>query len=76
MPLQRHEIALRRAEDRIGATLLGEVDGEEADLWLRPRIHARSQGGGEELDAEADAPVGLAPTNGFADDALLVGQPR
>ena len=66
----------RGGEHRILRAFGSERDGEEPDLRLWPRIHARSERGGEELDAETHSPERDARANGLADQLLLGGEPR
>jgi len=76
VPLEGHEFVRRLAEHGIGASLARHAHRQQSDLGLRPRIHARSERGREELDAEAHAPVRRPGANGLADECLLYGQPR
>jgi hypothetical protein len=38
VPLQRRETALETRKHGVGAALVGQLDGDEADLRLRPRV--------------------------------------
>ena len=67
VPLQRRELAGQPLQHRVGRALVGQRDRQHADLGLRPGVDACAEAGGEQLDAEARAPVRHAVAHRVAD---------
>jgi hypothetical protein len=74
--LHRQEPIREAARDWIAPPVGGQGDRQQANLRGWPRIHTAAQRRRQQLDAEARAEERDARTNGVADQALLVGEPR